>query len=322
MVVNMVVHTRCIFRVLHESFDSCDFVTLWLEHRELDAIYHSVSEKPTESDCAELLNLDNTWKITKVETSHILPTKLCQTKCWKGMPSLYSTCETLISNQFWLTSSATGSWYSWISMPATHTQGTMNEILLGSNFVASQVIDDMNIQRSTDKLLNHVEFQCCFAKLSACSSELANCLQIFYRWMPYQRACRAFQCIDHFLETGRTLWTYSLYLDQLPFTVWLEWLWSCRPVLCVFRQEFGKCIDFFFFCIFCISSPDVELLSSRRLQFLTFLTEICCEDRNILKKKHIEAWKMKDPAWWYNIVEEWILAYIIYEIVLVLSYTL
>lgn len=152
-------------------------------------------------------------------TASILPTtKLCQTKYWKGMPSLYSTCETLISNQFWLTSSATGSWYSWISMPATHTQGTMNEILLGSNFVASQIIDDMNIQRSTDKLLNHVEFQCCFAKLSACSSELANCLQIFYRWMPYQLACRAFQCIDHFLETGRPLWTYSLYLDQLPFT--------------------------------------------------------------------------------------------------------
>ena len=36
------------------------------------------------------------------------------------------------------------------------------------------------------------------------------------------------------------------------------------------------------------------LLSSRRLQFLTFLTEICCEDRKILKKisKH-ERWKIQ-----------------------------
>lgn len=177
----------------------------------------------------------------------------------------------------------------------THTQGAMNAILLGSNFVASQVIDDMNIQRSTDKLLNHVEFQCCFAKLSACSSELANCLQKFYRWMPYQRACRAFQCIDHFLETGRPLWTYSLYLDQLPFTGDLN--------------DFEVVDQFYvYFVIFFSRRWASELQTSAVSDF---------PDGNLLrrskysKKKHIEAWKMKDPAWWYNIVEEWILAYII-----------
>ena len=164
------------------------------------------------------------------------------------------------------------------------------------------------IQRSTDKLLNHVEFQCCFAKLSACSSELASCLQIFYRWMPYQRACRAFQCIDHFLETGRPLWTYSLYLDQLPFTVWLEWLWSCRPVLCVFCQENAE-ISAVFCCIssFCsLSSPDLNFWAPDVCSF--WLSWNLLRRSKYSEKKHIEAWKMKDPAWWYNIVEEWILA--------------
>lgn len=175
-------------------------------------------------------------------------------------------------------------------MPATHTQGTMNEILLGSNFVASQIIDDMNIQRSTDKLLNHVEFQCCFAKLSACSSELANCLQIFYRWMPYQRACRAFQCIDHFLETGRPLWTCSISTNFPLQATWMTLKLSTSS-MCI-SSGIRKMHRFLISaCIFRISSPDVELLSSRRLQFLTFLTEICCEDRNILKKKTYRSMK-------------------------------
>lgn len=92
----------------------------------------------------------------------------------------------------------------------------------------------------------------------------------------------------------------------------LEWLWSCRPVLCVFRQEFGKCIDFWFLHVFfafllqtlSFWAPDV---CSFWLSWRKFVAKI----EIFWKKKHIEAWKMKDPAWWYNIVEEWILAYII-----------
>lgn len=38
-----------------------------------------------------------------------------------------------------------------LDLNACYPEGTINEILLGSNFVA-QIIDDMNIQRSTDKL--------------------------------------------------------------------------------------------------------------------------------------------------------------------------
>lgn len=72
----------------------------------------------------------------------------------------------------------------------------------------------------------------------------------------------------------------------------------------------GKCRDFccillYFFFLFTFVSR-LELLSSRRLQFLTFLKFVAKIE--IFWKKHIEAWKMKDPAWWYNIVEEWILA--------------